>query len=316
LNYQKIYNDFIADRLLKQPVKPTYFEKHHIIPKSMGGGNEASNIINLTAEDHIFAHILLAKAYDNKSMWAAVKFIFGNSVRNKRCPTRREIRLAALARENFARLNSGENNCNYGKPMSEEQKEKLRKANVGKKHTEEHRMKITNSLLGNTYAKGYKFTDEQKLKLSLANTGKKHTEESKQKISEKNKGKVRTPEMRKKLSDAKKGIPRTWVASEETRLKLSLSLKGRIISEEARLKISKGNTGKKRTDEDRQKLSELRKNGGNARAVKVICETTGEIFDCIKEAAEKFNIIFSTLRGAFNKKPVYEKNGYVLRKLI
>jgi len=71
MNYQKIYNDFIADRLLKQPVKPTYFEKHHIIPKSMGGSDDNSNLIRLTASDHLFAHLLLAKIYGGK-MWNAV----------------------------------------------------------------------------------------------------------------------------------------------------------------------------------------------------------------------------------------------------
>ena len=43
---------------------------------------------------------------------------------------------------------TGPNNPNYGKPMSEEQKEKLRLANLGKKLTEEHKKKIGDSLRG------------------------------------------------------------------------------------------------------------------------------------------------------------------------
>lgn len=71
MNYDRIYSEFIADRLTKQPVKPDYFEKHHILPKSLGGGNEKSNIIRLTPEDHLFAHLLLAKLHSG-GMWNAV----------------------------------------------------------------------------------------------------------------------------------------------------------------------------------------------------------------------------------------------------
>lgn len=43
---------------------------------------------------------------------------------------------------------SGVNNPNYGKPMSEEQKEKLRQINLGKKLTEEHKRKISDACKG------------------------------------------------------------------------------------------------------------------------------------------------------------------------
>jgi group I intron endonuclease len=43
---------------------------------------------------------------------------------------------------------SGSNNPNYGKPMSEEQKEKLRQINLGKKLTEEHKRKISDGCKG------------------------------------------------------------------------------------------------------------------------------------------------------------------------
>lgn len=56
MNYERIYSEFIADRLTKQPSKPEYFEKHHILPKSLGGMNGAENIVRLTARDHYFAH--------------------------------------------------------------------------------------------------------------------------------------------------------------------------------------------------------------------------------------------------------------------
>lgn len=76
MNYERIYSEFIADRLAKQPVKPDYFEKHHIVPRHFGGGDEKSNIIRLTPEDHFFAHLLLAQIHGGH-MWSCVLLLSG-----------------------------------------------------------------------------------------------------------------------------------------------------------------------------------------------------------------------------------------------
>ena len=39
----------------------TYSEKHHIIPKSIGGSNKKENIVVLTAREHFVCHLLLTK---------------------------------------------------------------------------------------------------------------------------------------------------------------------------------------------------------------------------------------------------------------
>lgn len=38
-----------------------YTEKHHVIPKSMGGNNDSDNLVTLTAREHYIAHLLLTK---------------------------------------------------------------------------------------------------------------------------------------------------------------------------------------------------------------------------------------------------------------
>ena len=38
-----------------------YHEKHHIVPKCMGGTNDEDNLIDLYAREHFIAHKLLAK---------------------------------------------------------------------------------------------------------------------------------------------------------------------------------------------------------------------------------------------------------------
>lgn len=57
--YTQIYYQIIEKR---QRVKPTdvYTEDHHIIPRSLGGGN-GKNIITLTSREHFVCHLLLPK---------------------------------------------------------------------------------------------------------------------------------------------------------------------------------------------------------------------------------------------------------------
>lgn len=82
MNYKRIYDSFIQDRLTKQPSKPDYFETHHIFPRALGGSDDKGNLIRLTPEDHFFAHLLLAKIYGGK-MWLALFVMSGRDKRLK-----------------------------------------------------------------------------------------------------------------------------------------------------------------------------------------------------------------------------------------
>lgn len=64
MDYERIYREFIADRQKKRPCG--YVESHHILPRSLGGGDETGNLVSLTPEDHYFAHLLLAKIHGAK----------------------------------------------------------------------------------------------------------------------------------------------------------------------------------------------------------------------------------------------------------
>lgn len=71
MNYIRIYDAFIKDRRSKEARLNGYFEVHHIVPKCMGGTDDAANLISLTPEDHYFAHLLLAYGHGGKN-WNAV----------------------------------------------------------------------------------------------------------------------------------------------------------------------------------------------------------------------------------------------------
>lgn len=45
-----------------------YSERHHIIPKCMGGDDLPSNIVRLTGREHYLAHLLLCKMTDGASL--------------------------------------------------------------------------------------------------------------------------------------------------------------------------------------------------------------------------------------------------------
>lgn len=78
MDYKRIYAEFIKDRRAKEPTLTGYTEKHHILPRSLGGGNEPENLIALTPEDHFFAHLLLAKVHNTRGMWGAVMLMLGS----------------------------------------------------------------------------------------------------------------------------------------------------------------------------------------------------------------------------------------------
>jgi len=67
MNYQKIYDDLITKRK-NQPIdNEQYSEKHHIIPRSIGGSESLPNIVKLTAREHYVAHLLLTQMFENGS---------------------------------------------------------------------------------------------------------------------------------------------------------------------------------------------------------------------------------------------------------
>ena len=54
MNYSRIYKSIIDRALSANRSKQTsYYERHHITPKSLGGTNARDNTVLLTAKEHI-----------------------------------------------------------------------------------------------------------------------------------------------------------------------------------------------------------------------------------------------------------------------
>ena len=113
MNYWKHY-ELLCERGKARTLNE-YIEKHHIIPKCMGGSDDIDNITFLTPEEHYVAHQLLVKMYPNHRglTWAAIQMT-GNSKYNGRPKNKIYGWLRRLHAQN-AKKRIGKKNGSYGK---------------------------------------------------------------------------------------------------------------------------------------------------------------------------------------------------------
>lgn len=87
MNSTKIYNNLIEKVKKENRLKNNiiYYEKHHIIPKCMGGHNGEQNLVLLTYKEHILSHWLLSKIYPlNHKLACAFRNMSTKCPRDKR----------------------------------------------------------------------------------------------------------------------------------------------------------------------------------------------------------------------------------------
>lgn len=232
MDYKRIYAEFIADRRLKEPALAGYVEKHHIAPRSLGGSDDADNLIRLTASDHFFAHLLLAKIHGG-AMWYAVNAMSLCQGTGDRAQDRRYVlrsrRWYEVAKREFGAAHSkrmkgaytGEAHPMFGKPCSPIALEKLRARQAAGFHpmqTEAAREKVRAAMLGREMSpewrekiaasrRGKPLSAETRANMSKGQTGKKRSAEAVAKVAAANTGKKRTPEqveaMRARLTGRK-----------------------------------------------------------------------------------------------------------------
>lgn len=205
---QETYKDFIENILNTRgrfACGEEYHERHHILPKCLGGTNDKDNLIDLYAREHFIAHKLLAQEHpENKKLnyaWTMMSWITND------CQQRYSLSPEEYeeSRKKFSELSKSKKGIKLG-PMSEDHKRKISQSNKGKKVSEETRRKMSQNhadvsgknspMYGvchtgeNNPFYGKHHTEETKEKLRQANKGKpspmknkQHTEESKEKMS-------------------------------------------------------------------------------------------------------------------------------------
>ena len=142
--YKKIY-DQIIERAKCRDLEG-YSEKHHILPKCMGGSDSKDNIVSLTAREHYICHHILHILYpDNNKLFYA----FRTMCKMKNKYQDRNIKISSrmfeyLRIEHSKRLKEGlspffnmkqigESNGMFGKKHTEEAKKEMSESRKGRK---------------------------------------------------------------------------------------------------------------------------------------------------------------------------------------
>jgi hypothetical protein len=159
----------------------TYTERHHIVPKSLGGDNSAENLVKLTPKEHYVCHRLLTKMTEGnnrtKMLCAAMIMMHGIDVT-------RTYRINSTAysftKTQRARAMSELKKGKPGHPRSPETRAKMRASKLGKKLSEETKLKMQAAATGRTHTDATK----EKFKNRVSNRlGTKHSAETKLKMS-------------------------------------------------------------------------------------------------------------------------------------
>lgn len=207
--YTKCYYNIIDRAKSRDLSKETYTEKHHIIPKSLGGLNNKDNLVKLTAKEHRLAHILLPRMtidpLHTKSMWYALWMM----LRTKNTNQQRKISKGSAFEVAKIKVAENSSQLHKGKTVSKETREKLSKSCQGRPSPN----------------KGRAMSENQKQKLSIAHKGKIIAPETVSKILDSRRHYRHSEETKRKIGQSQ--IGKVVVVSEETKKRLSIAAKGR-----------------------------------------------------------------------------------------
>lgn len=203
--YSKWYFSMIDNAKSRQ--LPDGFEKHHIIPKSLGGSNLSENIARLTPREHFVCHMLLTKMTQGQDKAKMVNAALRLANDHKgRCINSRIYDLIKRERVKYLKeTQRGADNNFFGKKHTEETRKKMSESRRRWSYTEEHIAKFkgrTSPMKNRTHSA------ETKQRLSEAGKCRKPSQLTKEKTSATLLGLnlKRSDETKEKMRQSKIGI--------------------------------------------------------------------------------------------------------------
>lgn len=131
MDYEKIYNSLIESRMLLKNIRnksKSYIENHHVIPRCLGGSDDDSNIVRLTAREHFIAHAILVKMFPaNKKITNAFICMKQNKTGNRYVNSK----IYEQLKKYWQAAHLGANHHLYQKTHSSEAKAKISNAKKG-----------------------------------------------------------------------------------------------------------------------------------------------------------------------------------------
>lgn len=82
MDYKAAYDRLIRRARNKYPFGTS--ERHHILPRSMGGTDDWDNLVRLSPREHYVAHLLLFRMGNENQIFAAVLICERHRLRNKK----------------------------------------------------------------------------------------------------------------------------------------------------------------------------------------------------------------------------------------
>lgn len=202
--YSKWYDSIISHARTHVNCRTTgRYEKHHIIPKSMGGTDDSDNLVKLTPREHFICHLLLIKMTDGRNLFkmvAALNLMVNNT--NKRLG-RVKVTNRKYDASRFYKIVT----------FSEEHRRKISEA-AKKRDPATRKQSAEANAKRSEWMKANPKSPEQIAKIALSQKGKKrqswgsHSTETKEKISALHKGKQKSEEHKKKISASQTGKKR------------------------------------------------------------------------------------------------------------
>jgi hypothetical protein len=187
------YYSIIRNATMRKIDKNTYYENHHIIPKSMGGSNRKFNMVELLPREHFLVHWLIIKCLIDHShtykMKSALYRMMGASEKVKKHVWSKwnyDVARKHLVEVNKI-VNAGKSNPMYGRKHSQEAKDRISKGNSGLKRSDDHKAKVS---AGN---KGKIVKKETRDKIRKARIGTVFSDETLKRMKE---GHFKTPRLK------------------------------------------------------------------------------------------------------------------------
>lgn len=178
-HYHSRYEKFIAS--LQGHRIDGYYELHHIVPRSLGGSNDKSNLIALTARQHYVAHWMLAKASGGSA--ARAFFMMSNFGRYGSVNSTTYEK----ARKEYSKLVSVQMKSRPPYVITEPTRQKMREAKLGKPLSESVKHKLSLAQVGRVYDDAFRQkVSESRRGKGNGRLGKTLPEETKRKIAESN----------------------------------------------------------------------------------------------------------------------------------